>query len=169
MNHKIYFSYVRSFIRYCALIIIRMPNLVTSLHERDLLVGWWAAQKNARMHLKQNKAVGTNLLHHKVGTNVNCMHWFKYRIYPKSVNPEWQSPKITIRDGGSTALHYLHCWHCLHCLYYSKCFSLLKQWHVCPYILLGKVRTQLEMVDAHYKQKVGWMGDGWYPLDCYDY
>ena len=55
----------------------------------------------------------------------------------------------------------------LHCLYYSSCFTLLKEKHVCLYTLLGKVRLLLEWVDELLSKMVGeWMDwmDGWIPL-----
>ena len=58
------------------------------------------------------------------------------------------------------APRYLHCYIALFtcCL---SCFTLIKQKHVCLYILLGKVRTLLEWpVGLLSKMLSGWvMGD----------
>ena len=50
--------------------------------------------------------------------------------------------------------------------YYSNCFTLVKQLHVCLYKLIGTVRPLLEWGwDSEYGMD-GWSG---YLLDCYDY
>ena len=62
------------------------------------------------------------------------------------------------------AVHCLQCLHCLHCLYCSDYFKLLKQYHVCLYVLLGEVRMLLEWADELLSKKRsvnGWvMADG---------
>ena len=48
--------------------------------------------------------------------------------------------KNTIRDGGSTC---------------TDCFTLIKQYHVCQYKLLGKFKTLLEWADALLSKMLG--------------
>ena len=65
------------------------------------------------------------------------------------------------KHGAIYCLHCVHCLQCLHCSYFSKCFTLLKQQHVWPYILLCEVRTPLqEWADGLLSKMLEWSGLG---------